>query len=322
MKIGRSFTNLLYKDFLDEKNREKLMSGEYEVHDIDALVQVEAKKDIAGQIEAAEEMGIDHVELDGSVLNPYLRFTEEEKEEAKSEVTSSDISLSLHLPYTYVAGCLCAPEERDRGIAVGLLKRYIDFASEIGCIYLNAHPGTVPFYHAEGKYLEKVRENLTKSLIELGNYSSDRDLVFHIENNVAFDNVFVEPEELISVVEDVRSEGADVYFNFDIGHWFTRADAGEDISMPPEDVVKKIPAEMVKEFHLNDYVPGEQIFHPPLQDQEGLLMKDNLERYADLVEEKGAELIVIETAFRTREQVKNRDEILKEETEYLREFFG
>lgn len=322
MKIGRSFTNLLYKDFLDEENREKLMSGEYEVHDIDALVQVEAKKDISRQIEAAEEMGMDHVELDGSVPNPYLEFTEEEKEEAREEVTSSDISLSFHLPYTYVAECLCAPAERDRQMAANLLKRYIDFASEIGCVYLNAHPGAVPFYHAEGKYLEKVRENLTKSLIELGNYASDRELVFHIENNVAFDTVFVEPEELIPVVEDIRSEGTEVYFNFDIGHWFTRADAGKDISMPPEDVIKKIPAEMVKEFHLNDYVPGEQIFHPPLQDQEGLLMKDNLERYADLVEKKGAELIVVETAFRTREQVKNRDEILKEETEYLREFFG
>lgn len=83
MKIGRNFTNLLYKDFLDEENREKLMSGEYEVHDIDALVQVEAKKNISRQIEAAEEGGMDHVELDGSVPNPYLEFAEEEKEEAR-----------------------------------------------------------------------------------------------------------------------------------------------------------------------------------------------------------------------------------------------
>lgn len=55
---------------------------------------------------------------------------------------------------------------------------------------------------------------------------------------MASDTVFVEPEELIPVVEDVRSEGTEVYFNFDIGHWFICADAGKDISMLPEDVIK------------------------------------------------------------------------------------
>lgn len=322
MRIGRSFTNLLYLDYLNDTDRQKVLSGKMAVHDMDALVQVKEKADIPGQIRAAEEMGIDHVELDGAVPNPYLEFTDEQKREVRDAEASSKVSLSFHLPYTYIAECICAPAERDRRIATDLQKRYIKFASDIGCQYCNAHPGVVPFYHATGKYMEKVRDNLVRSLIELGKLAEEESVVFHIENNTAFDTVFVEPEELIDVVSEVRENDVDVHFNFDIGHWFTRADKGKDIPMPPEDVVKKIPGEMVKEFHLNDYIPGKKIFHPPLHTQSGLLKRENLERYAKMVKEKNVELIVVETAFRETDQVKNRDKILQQETQYLRDILG
>lgn len=321
MELGRNFTNLLYFNYLSDDEVQKLISGDIEPSDVDALVQIEAKRDIIGQIEAAEEWDLDHVELDGAVPNPYLDFDEEQKQKVREKLNQSEVSLSLHLPYTYVASCLCAPMDRDRKIASDLLKRYIDFANEIDCKYVNAHPGSVPFYHSEGKYRDRVRDNLIKSLIELGGLASDNGISFHIENNVASHMVFVEPEDLIEAVEEVRSEGVDVFFNFDIGHWFTRANFGKEIPTPPEDVIKKLPEDMVKELHLNDYIPEERVFHPPLHDQSGLLLRSNIERYAELVEEKGAELIVVETAFRDLEQIKNRDKVIREETDYLKEIF-
>ncbi|KXB04403.1 hypothetical protein AKJ48_02670, partial [candidate division MSBL1 archaeon SCGC-AAA261O19] len=89
---------------------------------------------------------------------------------------------------------------------------------------------------------------MVKSLIELGQLAEEEGIAFHVENNTAFDKVFVEPEELIDVVEEVRGQDVEIYFNFDIGHWFTRADQGKEISMPPEEVMNKIPGEMVKEL--------------------------------------------------------------------------
>ncbi|MBS3815369.1 MAG: sugar phosphate isomerase/epimerase [Hadesarchaea archaeon] len=322
MKIGRNFTNLLYIDYLNQEKREKVLSGEMAVHDMDAIVQVEEKKDIPGKIRAAEKSNINHVELDGAVPNPYLDFTEEQKEKARNAQAASDVSLSFHLPYTYIAECMCAPEEQDRQIATELQKRYIEFASEIGCEYCNAHPGVVPFYHATGKYLEKVQDNLVKSLKELGQLAMEKGIKFHIENNTAFDSIFVEPEELIEVVREVREEGIEIFFNFDIGHWFTRADNGKEIPSPPEEIVNEIPGEMIKELHLNDYIPGKKIFHPPLHEERGLLVRENLERYAEIVKSKETELIVLETAFRETKQVKNRDEILQKETEYVKEILG
>jgi sugar phosphate isomerase/epimerase len=322
MKLGRDFTNLLYSNYLNDEDRKKLLSGELGVADVDAMVQPKAKGDISGQVEVAKEWGLDHVELDGAVPNPYLEFSEDQKREAREAADSSGITLSFHLPYTYVAASMCAPYEQDRRAAEELQKRYVKFAAEIGCKYCNTHPGVVPFYHATGKYFEKVRANLIKTLVELGRLASDNGIAFHLENNTAFDSVFVEPEDLISLVRDVRQQGVDIYFNFDIGHWFTRADAGKDIPNPPEAVMDKIPGELVKELHLNDYIPGKKIFHPPLHEQSGQLKRENLERYAEMVKRMGAELIVVETAFRTKEQVEHRDEIVREETEYLRSLFG
>jgi len=322
MRLGRDFTNLLYFEYLSEEDKQRLRVGEIAVLDMDAMVQVTAKADIARQVSVAKSLGLDHVELDGAVPNSYLEFTDDVKREIRDFATKQGISLSLHLPYTYVGASVCAPEEFDRQAAAGLQKHYVEFAAGIGCECCILHPGVVPFYHATGRYLGQVKNNLVKSLLEIGELASILGVELHLENNTAFDNVFIETQEIVEVLEKVRENGLKLHFCFDIGHWFTRADAGKEIPNPPEKIIEEIPSGWFKELHLNDYIPVERLFHPPLHDQVGLLKRENLERYAELVSWKGAELIVVETAIKTKEQVMQRDEILRKETEYLRSIFG
>ncbi len=321
MRLGRDFTNLLYFDYLSDAEKRKLESGDLTVADADAMAQLAAKADIPGQVAAAKSLGLDHVELDGAVPNPYLNFKDEQKDRAREAASAKGISLSFHLPYSYVGAAVCSPENYDREASVGLHKRYLGFASEIGCRYAILHPGFIPFYHATGKYLEQARAALVKSLIELGEFSSSNGIDLHLENNTAFDRIFFEPAEICDIVEEVGKSGVKIYFCFDIGHWLTRADIGKPIPKPPERIVEEIPEGVSKEFHLNDYIPYKRIFHPPLDEGVGLLKRKNLERYAELVSGKGVELIVVETAIRNPEQVMRRKEVLKEETEYIQAIF-
>ncbi|KXB00345.1 hypothetical protein AKJ42_00980 [candidate division MSBL1 archaeon SCGC-AAA261C02] len=108
----------------------------------------------------------------------------------------------------------------------------------------------------------------------------------HMENNVAFDNFMTEVNECIEVIRKARDRGTEVYFLFDIGHWFTRADAGKEIPDDPVKVVEDVPKELIKELHLNDYVPEKIIFHPPLHLQWGPLKREALERYAKIAKGK------------------------------------
>lgn len=322
MKLGRDFTNLLYFDYLSRDDMRKLEAGELAVSDMDAMVQLAAKSDIPGQVMAAKSLGLDHVELDGAVPNPYLNFDDERRNQAREAASSNGISLSFHLPYSYVGAALCSPEEYDRRASVELHKRYLEFASELGCRCAVLHPGFMPFYQVGGKYCELAKASLIESLVELGAFSSDHGMELHLENNTAFDVIFYELAEVLEVLEGVEKNGVEVYFCFDIGHWLTRADAGKPIPNPPERIIEEIPDGLFKELHLNDYVPGKRIFHPPLHVGMGLLKRRNLQHYAELVSRKGAELIVVETAIQTKEQVLGRDAILLEETRYLRSIFG
>ncbi|MCK4647913.1 TIM barrel protein [bacterium] len=318
MKLGRNFTNTFVFDELSEEEKKKVLSGEYDLFSMNALGLVKFKKNIHSQIKLAKEFGLDHVELDGDVPNPYPDFTREEKEKVREEAKKAGISLSLHLSYSNVGSSVCSLQELDRRKAVELQKVYIDFASDIGARYLIMHPGTAPFYMVSELYLERLKEALVKTLIELGGYAKERNLFLHLENNVAFDNIFVEPEDCIEVVERARKKGAEVYFNLDIGHWFTRADCGKDIPDEPERVMERIPKELVKELHLNDYVPGKKTFHPPLHLESGPLKKENLKKYFEIVKKLEPELIVLETAYKYLDQVKDRKKILEEETAYIR----
>jgi len=318
MKLGRNFTNTFVLDELSEEEKKKVLSGEYDLFSMNALGLVKFKKDVLSQIKLAKEFGLNHIELDGDVPNPYPNFSKEEREKVREEAKKAGISLSLHLSYSNVGSSVCSLQELDRRKAVELQKVYIDFASDIGARYLIMHPGTAPFYMVSELYLERLQEALVKTLIELGNYAKERNLFLHLENNVAFDNIFVEPEDCIEVVEEARKKGAEVYFNLDIGHWFTRADCGKDVPDEPERVMERIPKELVKELHLNDYVPGEKTFHPPLHLESGPLKKENLKNYFKIVKKLEPELIVLETAYKHLDQVKDRKKILEEETAYIR----
>lgn len=321
MKIGRNFANLLYANYLDDGKKRKLLSEKISVADMDVEVEIKAKADIAGQIVVAGTLGIDHVELDGTIPNPYLKFDRDQKREASEVSISNDVSLSLLLPHTFIASGLCSPDEYSRRLAVKLQKRYIEFASGIGCKYCVAHSGWVPFYHASGKSLERVHSNLIKSLVELAKFASDRSIALHLKNNPAPSLVFTGVGEIVNVLKRVIERGVNLSFCFDIGYWLSHIEASGSVPSRPELIIEQIPTRLIKELHLSDYVPKEGFFCPPLHEQLGLLKRENLRRYAELVRKKKAKLIVVSTTLGPEDRVNRGDEILREETRYLRSFF-
>ncbi|RLD18888.1 MAG: hypothetical protein DRI36_00315 [Caldiserica bacterium] len=322
MRIGRNFTNLLETMYLTDEEKKALKEGKLSVPDMDAKVQIKSKRNIRFQIEIAKEIGIDHVELDGGIPNPFLSMTDEEIEDAKKASEEYGISLSLHLPYTFVSESIVSFQKEEREIAVNLLKRYIDFAEKLGCISVNLHPGRVPFYQAEGRYLEIVKEGIKESLTELGNYSKEKGIKFHLENNTYFDNIFKEVDEIVGLLIELRKNGIEIYFCFDIGHYFTRGSFGLDIPNPPEDIFLKIPDELLYEVHLNDYIVEKKKFHPPLHYQQGPLKKENLKNLARYFKEKGVELVVVETAVRDVDELLNSKKLLLDESKFLKEIFA
>lgn len=321
MKIGRDFTNLLNTSFLTEEERNDLKSGKLSVADMDAKVQIKAKRDIINQIKIAKETGLDHIELDGGVPNPYLEMSKDELQKAKEYAQKNGITISLHLPYTFVAAATASFQESDRKLAVELLKKYIDVAELLGCNNVIMHPGAVPFYQAVGEYKKIVQENVTKSLLELVPYAEAKELVFHLENNTAFDSICFEIKECLEIIDDVNSKGNNVKFCFDIGHWFTRADVGLTIPEPPENIMNEIPDGYLKQIHLNDYIPVVKKFHPPLHYEKGLLKKTNLTRLIKMLLDRGADLIVVETAVREVDELLNARKIMEDETKFLQEVF-
>ena len=322
MKIGRNFTNLLEIDYLSPDQLQDLKTGKIDVSDMDFITQNQVKADIVHQIKTAAEFGVQHIELDGAVPNPYLYMTDAQKKEIFDAGKDNNVSISLHLPYTYVAQSVCAFQETDRQIACDLQKRYIDFAHDIGAIALNMHPGSVPYYQTGEHYKAGLWENLKKSLIELASYAAKFNLKFHLENNTAYDIIFVAPEDGIKIVQDVRAEGIDnIYYNLDIGHWFTIINNGGVVPEPPEKVIEKIPSDIIYELHLNDYVPKTGRFHPPLHWQSGLLKKENIRNYFKIVKSKNVQLVLLETAIRKNEEALSSKQILKEEDEYIMQLF-
>ncbi len=320
IKIGRDFTNLLNTSFLSEKERNDLKSGALAVADMDARVQIKAKSDIINQIKVAKETGLDHIELDGGVPNPYLEIPKEKLEEAREFARKNNITISFHLPYTFVAAATASFQESDRKAAVELLKKYIDVAEILGCNNTNMHPGAVPFYQAIGEYKNIVKTSVTKSLQELAPYAESKGLVFHLENNTAFDSICFEVAECLEMIDTANKKfNTKIKFCFDIGHWFTRADIGLKIPEPPEDIVKEIPQDYLSQIHLNDYIPVVKKFHPPLHYEKGLLKKGNLIRLVKMLKEKGAELIVVETAVREVDELLNARALMDEESKFLRE---
>ncbi|MDI6641932.1 MAG: sugar phosphate isomerase/epimerase family protein [Elusimicrobiota bacterium] len=321
MKFGRDFTNTFVFDKLSLDEQQKVLDGTYDLSSMNAVGIMKFKEDVVGQIKLIKKFEFHHLELDCDVPNPYPAFSFERNQEIKAFAEENGISLSVHLTYSNAGSSVCSLQELDRQAAVEIQKKYIQFATDIGAKYVIMHPGSVPFYMCSELFLKKLKEQLVKSVVELAKYSTERNIKFHLENNTAFDNVFYEPEDCIEIVNIVRSKGAEVYFNFDIGHWFTRADKGKPLPDGPIEVMKKIPKELVCELHVNDYIPEKIIFHPPLNQTEGPLKGENFRRYAELMKKLNPEVLVLETAFKTLEQVKNREKIIQEETKYIEEVF-
>ncbi len=326
MKLGRNFTNMLETTYLSDAEKEDLKAGKLSVPDMDATVQGKSKADITGQIDVIKNIGLNHIELDGGVPNPFLAMSDEDVTKAKKYAEEKGVSISVHLPYTFVAQSVVTFQEEDRIAACSIMKRYIDFAQKIGACLVNMHPGSVPFYQATGKYLDLANESLRKSTIELAAYCKEKGLLMHVENNTAFDTIGVENDDMLALMKDVRSDGLDVKYCFDIGHWFTRAlpqFGKKSLADPVESIIETIPAEMLYEVHLNDFViDGDKFkFHPPLHREQGFLKRSNLENINKIFKEKGVEVVVVETAVRDMDDLLNGIDVLKEESAYLAEIF-
>lgn len=309
-------------DQLKDKDRRAVERGEMDLGSMNALGLEKAKRDIKNQIKVTKELGLNHIELDCDSPDPYLEMDEAKRREIKELGESNDITFSVHLPYSYVGGSICAIQGSDRRAALDLHKRCTQFAADIGAKYVNVHPGSTPFWHRAGKYLEMIHGALFKSLLDLCKLSKELGVQLLLENNTAFDGIYSEVNDCLGMVRELREKGEEIYFNLDIGHWFTRADRGATIPDPPENVMEEIPPDYIKELHLNDYVPKEFMFHPPLNLEWGLLKRGNLERYARIVKKKGVDTIVLETALKSVDQVVNRKELLREETDYVKAIFG
>lgn len=327
MKLGRNFTNTFIFDVLSKEEQSKILDGSLSLFSMNALGLIKFKENVEFQIKKAKELGLSHVELDCDVPNPYPEFSKPRREKIKKFAEDNGISLSVHLSYSNAGSSVSSLQELDRSYAVKLQKVYVDFASDIGAKYVIMHPGTAPFYMISDLYMKQFFTAIVKSFTEVGKYAQDKGIVPHIENNVSFDSIFVEPEDCIEVVKAVRANGVKLYFNFDIGHWFTRAEKGKEIPSNPAEKMEIIPDDYICEVHLNDFIPSSMdpqkqfTFHPPLNQTAGPLQRKNLENYWEVLKKKKPKLILLETAFKKLEQVKDRENIIKQETEYIKSIF-
>jgi len=204
---------------------------------------------------------------------------------------------------------------------VELQKLCAQFASDIGAKYVNLYPGSMPSERTAANYKELTRAPLIKSLMELGKFASELGLVLNMENNSGFDGIYSEIGDCLSVVKEVREHDVPIYFNFGIGNWLKRAESGAKIPSQPESSLELIPPEYIKELHLNDYVPGEMISHPPIHLEWGLLKHANLERFARLAKERKVETVVLETEMKSIEQALDFKNILRAESDYVLDLF-
>jgi sugar phosphate isomerase/epimerase len=323
VKIGRNFTNTLIAEVLKKSDRDKIVSGDMDLFSLNAIGLIEFKRSVDLQLEAVKKLGLDWLELDCDVPNPYLDFSDEECTRIKTVAEQQGTDLSIHLSYSGIGKEVSCIQDFERQLVVGLHKKYLDFGAKIGAKTCVVHPGTAPFYFLSPLFLEKLEGALLKTLDVLVPYAGERNIKFHLENNVSFDNIYWEIEDILRIVEKMRGKGREIYFNFDIGHWFTRAEKGADIPENFLEEMKKIPSEFIYELHLNDYVPKKIIFHPPLVDTPGLLKYEVLKSYFDILnDELKPEVVVLETAFKTNQQVEKRWEFLEQETDYVRKLMN
>ena len=322
IKIGRNFTNTFTIEALDGETQQKVFASN-NLYTLNAYGMMKFKSNIERMVELAVELGIEHLELDCDVPSPYLETSQKRRKQIRRLFEQNSITTSTHLPYT-MSSCsnICSLQGIEREIAIVISKAHLQFAADIGSQCAVIHPGKIPFYFIAPEFTEKIHENLVKSLTYLAKYSSERGVKLHLENNTVFNNIYVEVEDCLRAVKDVRDAGGEIYFNFDIGHWITRAKKNKTLPDPVENIISQIPSDIVYEFHLNDYIIESDTFHPPLVEELGELKIKNLENYAQLVRNLGVKLIVVETAFYNIDQIKNRYQIIRDELKYLNKIFS
>lgn len=324
MKLGRNLTNVFTIEVLSDEQSKDILDGKEDLFSLNAFGIIKMKSDINHIIDVAKKINVHHIELDCDTPSPYIEFSKKEREELKNKFTENGITLSVHLPYTMSAvSNIASLQELERKTAEEIAKKYIDFAIDIKAESIVIHPGKIPFYFASKNFFKMLEEQIVKTLYNLAIYiKNSSDIKFHIENNTAFDGFYYNIEDCLRIVKNVRELGGEIYFNFDIGHWFTKEKIGETLPDNFLEEIKKIPAEFVYEFHLNDYIVSEGIFHPPLIEQKGKLKKEVLKKYADIIKNLNVKLLVLETAFHSIEQIKSRYEIIKNENRYIEEIFN
>lgn len=321
MRLGRDFTNLLNFEYLSKDERESFLAGKLTVADMDASVQIKAKADVPRQCQVAAETGLQHVELDGGIPNPYLSMPKDQIQKGRAAAEKHNITLSMHLPYTYTATATCGFQEEDRQVAVAYLKRYLDVAAEFGCKYTVMHPGQIPYYQAVGKYLEISNASLLASLTELGEYAASKKIVLHMENNTFWDGRLYKAEECLPIFEQVRKRGVDIRFCYDLAHEFTGYDALDKIPEHPEEGYHKVPKEMYFAIHIGDFIPEGRLFHPPMHRMMGRLKREHMVNMFRILKEKGVEYIAIESAVREKDDLIHAFELQAEEAKFMRGVF-
>lgn len=320
MKLGRNFTNTLIADVLDEDSRKKVISGEIDMFSLNGMGLLKFKNSVIYQLESIKKLGLDWLELDCDIPNPYLSYTDEQCSEILNKSQELEIDISIHLSYSGIGKEISSVQAYERNLVVGLHQKYLDFGQKVGAKACTIHPGTAPFYFLSPVWMKQIESSIIKSLEVLVAYANEKGMKFHLENNVSFDNIYYENEDLIDIVSKLRDKGQEIYYNFDIGHWFTRAEKGKEIPDTFLDEMKKIPAEFVYELHLNDYVPKKIIFHPPLLETPGFLTEDKLKEYFEILKTLKPDVVVLETAFKTKEQVAEGWNLLEAETKYIKGF--
>ena len=322
MRVGRNFTNLLELDYVSPAEKRLLKAGKIKVADIDAKYQIVMKKDIVRQVNVAHSLGHEHIELDGGIPNPFLTMMPSEIKRARKECEKMDVTLSMHLPYTFIAESTCCFQESDRKLAVDYLKQYLDVGEKLGIKYVVMHPGRVPFYQMAGEYYTMMVSALTRTMIELGRYASKRNILVHIENNTKFDNIMITPEDFYPVLKKCHSAGVDIKFCYDLAHSFTQYQKTSDIPKPPEALYEPIPAKYIYALHVGDYIPEKVLFHPPIHYEIGPLQLENWKNIGNIFRKKNVEVVIIETAARELKELENSYELMASESAYLKDAFG
>lgn len=321
MRLGRDFTNLLEFEYLTKEDREAFLAGKLAVPDMDATVQIKVKADIPRQCQVAAETGLQHVELDGGIPNPYLSITKDQIKKSRQAAEKYEITFSMHLPYTFTASATCGFQEEDRQAAVSYLKRYLDVAADLGCKFTVMHPGQIPYYQAVGRYLEISNGMLLKSLTELGEYSDKKKMPLHMENNTFWDGRLYTADECLPIFEQVRKRGINIKFCFDLAHEFTGFKTLEEIPAHPEERYHVVPAELYMGIQIGDFIPEGRLFHPPMHRLLGRLKHEHIVNMFRILREKGAEYVVIESAVRERDDLIHAFELQAEEARFMRSAF-